>query len=662
MSLFLKLHWFIFFSCATLVLHAQNSINTSGAGLRWVSVGDIDVSGNQITVEAIFRKSTAANTTNLVSKHTDPATCNYLLRPNSFQMATTNGFYVCVNTQPTATNVWYHAAATYDGTTIKYYLNGCLVNSLAASGNLITTDLIAGIGMQSANPLATENFRGNIDEVRIWNVARTEQEIQLNMNFLLSTTQPGLLAYYKFDNNYLNIQGNTLFNGTPQGTVVFDVEAPLFIPLTIVLVQPIDATCFGYSDGSVSITAIGTGALTYSIDGTNYGASSTFTNLSAGNYTAYVKSPQGCIVSQAFSVAEPAQVPIPNINFPSPLCETDTLSLSIDSLSGATCSWTGPNNFSTNSLDTIIPNASFVNSGIYSAFFTLNGCNSDTLNQTINVNPIYDILVDTTICSNETYNLGSQNLNNPGEYTLSLQTVAGCDSIIHLTLHVNPAYDIVRDTSLCEGEFFIFQGQTLNTTGTFPFYLQTTLGCDSTITYNLIVYPIPNPPIITSNSPVECPGDLFTFQADSVPGGTYSWTGMNGFSSTSIVNSFNAQVSDIGIYAATVTVNGCESPLSEIELDINKLYTFDDFDFPNVITANGDGINDTLDLESYFQTCQQFTFSLFDRWGTLVYEYSNGGLPFAGKSMNSDDLMDGVYFYKLVYDEGTKNGYIHIIR
>jgi len=109
-------------------------------------------------------------------------------------------------------------------------------------------------------------------------------------------------------------------------------------------------------------------------------------------------------------------------------------------------------------------------------------------------------------------------------------------------------------------------------------------------------------------------------------------------------------------------VNGCESPLSEIELDINKLYTFDDFDFPNVITANGDGINDTLDLESYFQTCQQFTFSLFDRWGTLVYEYSNGGLPFAGKSMNSDDLMDGVYFYKLVYDEGTKNGYIHIIR
>ncbi|MFM7636574.1 MAG: hypothetical protein ACKO5W_01750, partial [Crocinitomicaceae bacterium] len=57
----------------------QNSLNTSGSGLRWVAAGDIDVSGNQITVEAIFRKANTANATNIVSKHTDEATCNYLL-------------------------------------------------------------------------------------------------------------------------------------------------------------------------------------------------------------------------------------------------------------------------------------------------------------------------------------------------------------------------------------------------------------------------------------------------------------------------------------------------------------------------------------------------------------------------------------------------------
>jgi gliding motility-associated-like protein len=663
MSLFFKI--FILFSSILIVFlsFGQNSINTSGAGLRWVSAGDIDVTGNQITVEAIFRKTTTANATNIVSKHTDPATCNYLLRPNSFQMATNNGFYVCLNTQPTVQNTWYHAAATYDGSIIKYYINGCLINSIPASGNLVTNDFLTGIGMQSQNPTATtENFRGNIDEVRIWNVARTEQEIQLNMNFLIPTTQPGLLAYYKFNNNYINSQGNGAFDGVAQGTLSFDVEAPLFLPLTIVTALPIDASCFGYSDGSVAVTAVGTGALTYSIDGVNYVSTSTFDSLPAGSYTAYVKSPQGCIVNQPFTIGEPPQVPTPVITYPNPLCETDDLVLHIDSVSGATCTWTGPNGFSTSIFDTVITNSGFIHSGDYSAFFTLNGCNSDTLTETITVNPIYSIVIDTTICSNEVYVLGSQNLNTAGFYTLALQTVAGCDSIINLNLNVNPAYDIQRDTSICEGEVFIFQGQSMTTTGAYPFYLQTTLGCDSTITYNLIVYPIPAPPVITTNSPVECPGDLFTFVADSVQGGSFEWTGVNNFTSTALSNSFNAEIDDMGFYSSTVTVNGCTSPPSEIELIISKIYTFDDFEFPNVLTPNGDGLNDVIDLESYFQTCQEFTFYLFNRMGNLVYEQSNGDPVFEGKYQNSDDMMEGVYIYKLVYEKGEKNGFIHLIR
>jgi gliding motility-associated-like protein len=353
---------------------------------------------------------------------------------------------------------------------------------------------------------------------------------------------------------------------------------------------------------------------------------------------------------------------MPIMTYPSPLCETDNLVLQIDTLSGATCTWTGPNNFSTSSLDTVIVNASSINSGDYSAFFTLNGCNSDTLVETITVNPIYSISIDTTICSNEFYALGNQNLNTAGFYTLALQTTAGCDSIINLTLSINPSYDIQRDTTLCEGEFFTFQGQVLNSTGTYPFFLQTILGCDSTITYNLIVYPIPAPPVITTNSPVECPGDLFTFAADTVQGGSFEWVGENNFTSTAITNSFNANIEDMGFYSSTVTVNGCTSPPSEIELVISKIYTFDDFDFPNVLTPNGDGLNDVIDLESYFQTCQEFTLYLFNRLGNLVYEQSNGDPIFEGKYQNSDDMMEGVYIYKLVYEKGEKNGFIHLIR
>ena len=644
-----------------LFLIGQNSLNTIGAGARYVDIGDLDIVGSQITVEAIIRKS---NTTvsNIISKHTGAADANYLFRPTLFGITTTAGFFFCTNPITLPINEWYHIAATYDGSLIKYYVNGCKVNELPATGDLVQNNLITAIGARPAYTVPVEHFRGNIDEVRIWSLVRTETEIQQNMNFLLPNTQPGLLAYYKFNNNYLNSQGNAAYDGIPQGTPTFDVEATLFLPLILIVALPVDASCFGFSDGSVTITAAGTGALTYSIDGVTYVSTSTFSNLPAGTYTAYVKSPQGCIVSQTFTINQPPQVPTPMINFPSPLCETDSLFLSVDSLAGASCTWTGPNNFTTSILDTIIPSASALNSGNYSAFFTLNGCNSDTLIQPITVNPIFDINIDTTICSNESYSLGNQNLNTPGSYTLALQTIAGCDSIIHLTLQVNPAYSFLRDTSLCAGESFTYQGQTLNATGVYPFFLQTTLGCDSTITYNLIVYPIPAPPVLSSNSPVECPGDIMNFQADSVTGGTFAWSGANNFISSSSSNSFSFGIDDIGTYSSTVTVNGCESPISSIDLSILKIFTFDDFEFPNVITPNGDGINDNLDLENYFETCQEFTFNVFNRWGNLVYQQSNTGVPFGGLTLDAATLIDGVYLYKLSYEKGEKNGFIHVIR
>jgi len=644
-----------------LFLIGQNSLNTIGAGARYVDIGDLDITGSQITVEAIIRKS---NTTvsNIISKHSGAADANYLFRPTLFGITTTAGFFFCTNPITLPINEWYHIAATYDGSLIKYYVNGCKVNELPATGDLVQNNLITAIGARPANTVPVEHFRGNIDEVRIWNIVRTEVEIQQNMNFLLPTTQPGLQAYYKFNNNYLNSQGNAAFNGTPQGSPAFDIESTLFLPLIIIAALPTDASCYGFSDGSVTITAAGTGALTYSIDGVTYVSTNTFSNLPAGSYTVYVKSPQGCIVSQTFTINQPPQVPTPVINFPSPLCETDSLFLSIDSLAGASCTWTGPNNFTTSLLDTVIPNASALNSGNYNAFFTLNGCNSDTLIQPITVNPIFDINIDTTICSNESYSLGNQNLNTPGSYTLALQTIAGCDSIIHLTLQVNPAYSFVRDTSLCAGESFTYQGQTLNATGVYPFFLQTTLGCDSTITYNLIVYPIPAPPILSSNSPVECPGDIMNFQADTVTGGTFTWSGPTNFTSSASSNSFSFDIEDIGIYSSTVTVNGCESPISSIDLSILKIFTFDDFEFPNVITPNGDGINDNLDLENYFETCQEFTFYMFNRWGNLVYQQSNTDIPFGGLTLDTATLVDGVYLYKLSYEKGEKNGYIHVIR
>jgi hypothetical protein len=75
-------------------------------------------------------------------------------------------------------NLWTHLAATYDGTTLRLYVNGVLVNSRSASGPLIVSTGTLRIGGNSA---WGEFFQGRIDEVRVYNRALTPAEIQADL-------------------------------------------------------------------------------------------------------------------------------------------------------------------------------------------------------------------------------------------------------------------------------------------------------------------------------------------------------------------------------------------------------------------------------------------------------------------------------------------------
>ena len=81
-------------------------------------------------------------------------------------------------------NTWTHLAATYDGSTLRLYVNGTQVGSRAVSGSLATSTGALRIG---GNSLWGEYFAGRIDEVRIYNRALTAAEIQADMNTPLGT-------------------------------------------------------------------------------------------------------------------------------------------------------------------------------------------------------------------------------------------------------------------------------------------------------------------------------------------------------------------------------------------------------------------------------------------------------------------------------------------
>jgi hypothetical protein len=76
-------------------------------------------------------------------------------------------------------NTWTHLAATYDGTTLRLYVNGSQVGTRAVPSPLVTSTGVLRFG---GNSVWGEFFAGRIDEVRLYNRALSVAEIQADMN------------------------------------------------------------------------------------------------------------------------------------------------------------------------------------------------------------------------------------------------------------------------------------------------------------------------------------------------------------------------------------------------------------------------------------------------------------------------------------------------
>ena len=76
-------------------------------------------------------------------------------------------------------NAWSYLASTYDGTNLRFYLNGVLVTTKASSGAMPNTANPLRIG---GNAIWGEYFAGLIDEVRVYNRALSPTEITADMN------------------------------------------------------------------------------------------------------------------------------------------------------------------------------------------------------------------------------------------------------------------------------------------------------------------------------------------------------------------------------------------------------------------------------------------------------------------------------------------------
>lgn len=193
-----------------VMLHAAAPGNalSFGSGGTYVDVGAgaaLNFTG-AMTIEAWIKPNSASDVRTIfghkVSGWANPGYAFYI---NSF--GTTDAKLIfetqsqAVSTTAAAITwgVWQHVAVTWDGTVAHIYVNG-VEQASGGSVSLVssTANGLIGAFRGTGKTPYSDFFQGTMDEVRIWNVARTQEELRDAMHIQLIGTESGLQAYYRF--------------------------------------------------------------------------------------------------------------------------------------------------------------------------------------------------------------------------------------------------------------------------------------------------------------------------------------------------------------------------------------------------------------------------------------------------------------------------------
>lgn len=253
---------------------------------------------------------------------------------------------------------------------------------------------------------------------------------------------------------------------------------------------------------------------------------------------------------------------------------------------------------------------------------SVNNCDSIvTLN--LSVHPLYDTTIYANICEGETYGMNNFNNSAQGFYTNSLQSIYGCDSVVHLDLGVYPNYYDTVIAGICSNEIYQEYGFYENQSGIYDNYYQTIWGCDSVITLELNV----------------SSAYLDTIRATISKGKVYN---RNGFNETQSGNYTQYNTS----------IDGCDSSLTLVLTVLDEL----DVWAPTAIIPN-DETNNRFRIFINEDEATMDNLIIYDRWGTKIFETKNISDYWDGRYKGSF-APTGVYKYDVYYHRKGNNSKI----
>jgi len=592
-----------------------------------VKVGQLNVTGTQITVEALMNRTAPYSggqvwAGDIVSKHRDPTDANYILRPNSGEITTTNGYYKTPDIADIELNKTYHVAMVYDGDSLRFYRNGCLMSKIKATGNLIQNSWETAIGYYSPQLFPNENFIGYINEVRIWNVARTQSQIQAYMNSSLPnpTTQSGLLAYYTFD-NLINKQGNASFNGTLNGSAAINQSNPNCNPVdNSCVVKPCNINISKSNDtslcGSSPIQLFVSGGSDYSWTPTTGLSDANIANpvatpLASAKYFVTVSNSDGCSKKDSISITVNS-LPVVSTSNDTTICAYSTAKLFADG--GSSYSWAPATGLDNPNIAT--PKATLLASAKYYVTVTnAAGCSKkDSVNILVKSLPAISISNDTSICVNSTAKLvakggisyhwypstglDNSNISSPlatplmtTKYYVTTTAANMCSKTDSVNIVVNnlPTISKSKDTSIC-----IHSATQLSANGGATYQWSPSTGLDDSKSSNPIASPVTNTKyFVTVTSNAGCSKkDSINVLVKSLPvitksndtsicansrvqllvngGSSYSWTPASTLNDANIANPLASPASTTTYEVNVTNAQGC-SETAAIKVNVKPI-------------------------------------------------------------------------------------------
>lgn len=487
-------------------------------------------------------------------------------------------------------------------------------------------------------------------------------------------------------------------------TVVIDEPAVL----TLLAVENQAVSCNGGSDGIALVTQLGgTGPFSYQWDDSNLQTTPSATGLSAGTYNVVVTDDNGCAETASVAITEPSSISI-SVN----ISGADCFGQASASIEAVVTGGTGPYTYDWtpgNLSGQIISN---IAAGSYELTVTDdNGCTetfSNILVQqptelTVNLTqqtdvscfgaadgsaevtaaggtPIYAYQWDDPAGQNSALATGLE----PGTYSVEVTDMNGCTTIVNGIVVEEPDELLVTVSSTVpitcdEGADGV--AETLVTGGTLPYTYswddpdgqsgstatgltegQFTVtvtdanGCTDQVTATI------DPPInvlvadfsMSPDSGLQ-PLDV-TFFNNSEGGTAYEWFFGDGNTTTTFdTASFQYTYVDSGSFTITLVayndVTGCSDTLvleNGIYIEPTSLLTI-----PNVITPNGDGLNDIFPIDptdhEFFpweiRNIINFHGEIYNRWGEKVFEWTQPLGGWDGRTTSGLELEGGTYYY-----------------